>query len=149
LLLKRVPVEVRAVVDSALETIATQLRETQHRLHVDVSSHGLAVIADPVRRCQVFANLLANAVTYAEPGGDILVSARTASASIRVSVRDSGVEIRGDALPRVLDMFEQAEESLVRAEGGLGIGLALVRAIAELHGGVVTAVSQGLGTIAE
>jgi CheY-like chemotaxis protein len=102
--------------------------------------------ADPVRLAQAFTNLLNNAAKYTEHGGVIWLSAeRSGEEDAVVTVRDSGVGIPTEMLPRVFDLFTQVDRTLGRAEGGLGIGLALVKSLLELHGGSVEAQSDGLG----
>jgi PAS domain S-box-containing protein len=143
--LKREIVDIRSVVDSALETVRPQLELKGHRLDLHLQRRGLKVFVDPVRICQVFANLLANAIKYMEPGGLIRVTCALEGENVVISVFDTGMGISTDALKDVFGMFQQSEAALERAEGGLGIGLALVRALVELHGGEVTASSEGPG----
>jgi CheY-like chemotaxis protein len=102
-------------------------------------------MADSVRLAQIVANLLNNAAKYTEDGGRISLSAGRDGNHVLVSVRDSGIGIPVDVLPRVFDLFAQADRTYHRAQGGLGIGLTLVRTLVELHGGSVTAKSDGLG----
>jgi CheY-like chemotaxis protein/anti-sigma regulatory factor (Ser/Thr protein kinase) len=103
------------------------------------------LVADPVRLAQVISNLLNNAAKYTEEGGSISLSARLEGKHAVVAVRDSGIGIPGDVLPRVFDLFAQADRTYQRAQGGLGIGLTLVRTLVELHGGTVAARSEGVG----
>jgi PAS domain S-box-containing protein len=143
--LKREMIEIRSVIDSAVETVRPQLDAKSHRLELHVQNHGALVFVDPVRLCQVFANLLGNAIKYMEPGGLICVAGEADSMHAVISIHDTGMGISGDALKDVFGMFQQSEAALERAEGGLGIGLALVRALVELHGGDVSARSEGAG----
>jgi CheY-like chemotaxis protein len=105
----------------------------------------VSLLADPTRLEQILDNLLSNAAKYTKPGGRIEVSAERQGDEAVLRVRDTGVGISPEMLPRVFDLFAQAERSLDRAEGGLGIGLTLVRSLVELHGGSVQAQSAGLG----
>ena len=101
--------------------------------------------ADPLRVEQVLTNLIHNAVKYTEPGGVIRISVRQQQDMVEVRVRDTGIGISADMLPRVFDLFTQAENALDRSQGGLGIGLSLVRRLVEMHGGSVCAYSPGPG----
>ena len=101
--------------------------------------------ADPVRLEQIVSNLLNNAAKYTNPGGRIRLSARRDSDHVLISVRDSGIGISPDMLPRIFEMFTQLEHSASRTHGGLGIGLTLVRSLVEMHGGKVEARSKGPG----
>jgi CheY-like chemotaxis protein/anti-sigma regulatory factor (Ser/Thr protein kinase) len=103
------------------------------------------VDGDAARLAQVVSNLLTNAAKYTEPGGQIVVAAGRDGDAVALSVRDSGVGIDADMLPRVFDLFTQAPQNLDRSQGGLGIGLAIVRSLVMLHGGTVTAASAGPG----
>ena len=100
---------------------------------------------DPVRLAQIFANLLNNAAKYTPDGGQIWLAARQQADQVVVSVRDTGIGIPADLLPRVFEMFMQVDRSSDRAQGGLGIGLTLVRSLVEMHGGTVAAQSSGPG----
>ena len=120
-------------------------RPDQHTLRLALPSAPLMVHGDPVRLEQVVSNLLTNAVKYTPPGGHIEVELATDGADAKITVRDSGVGISADTLPRIFDLFTQAERTLDRSQGGLGIGLTLVRRLVELHGGSVVAHSEGLG----
>src|SRR5262249_52750525 len=101
--------------------------------------------ADITRLAQVFANLLNNAAKYSEPGSRILLTAERQGSDAVVSVRDTGIGIPKEMLPRIFEMFTQADRSLERAQGGLGIGLTLVKRLVEMHGGSVAAHSDGRG----
>ena len=117
----------------------------QHRLHVDVVAQTLFVDGDAVRLGQVVANLLTNAARYTLTGGDIRVSARADGGDVVVRVRDNGIGIAPELLPRIFDMFVQGPQRSERAEGGLGLGLTLVRTLVQMHGGSVEARSDGIG----
>ena len=137
--------DIRGVVAKAVEIAAPLIEQKKHHLSIDVA-HGLSVNADPTRLAQVFANLLTNAARYTPSGGQIAISASREGELIRVEVRDTGMGIPADMLTRVFELFEQGgNRGSARSEGGLGIGLALVRNFVRLHGGHVTAVSDGPG----
>lgn len=120
-----------------------------HTLHLQLPPEGTSLEADPYRLEQILSNLLVNAAKYTDDGGEIWFRAKREGADVQFSVRDSGIGIGPDLLPNVFDLFAQANRSLHRAEGGLGIGLTIVRGLAELHGGRVTASSEGFGHGAE
>src|SRR4029453_16829204 len=101
--------------------------------------------AAPVRLSQVFANLLNNAAKYTEKGGRIWLTAERVGNEVVVSVKDSGIGIVAETLPRIFDIFSQAKTALAWSQGGLGIGLSLVKGLVELHGGSVKARSEGPG----
>jgi signal transduction histidine kinase/ActR/RegA family two-component response regulator len=143
--LRRARVEVAAVVAKAIEVATPLLELRQHDLQVDVSDEGLVVDGDPLRLAQIVGNLLTNAAKYTDPRGRIRVAARRAGDRVRVVVADNGIGIASGALPHIFDMFVQGQRSIDRADGGLGLGLALVRALVTLHGGTVEARSDGPG----
>jgi len=124
---------------------------SSHQIHLDVSmpQQPVWLDADPVRLAQVFANLLTNAAKYNERGGNVWLTAHCEGAWARVCVRDNGIGIEPDLLPRVFDLFTQADRSAERSQGGLGIGLTLVRSLVEMHGGSVQGSSEGPGKGAE
>ena len=143
--LRRTPLSLSQSLSDALEASRPLLEARRHEVVVEEARDVLHVNADAVRLSQVFSNLLHNAAKYTDPGGRIEVASwRTATHAI-VRIRDSGIGISPEMLPRVFDLFTQAPVSLDRAQGGLGIGLTLVRALVELHGGDITAESAGLG----
>ncbi|MBC7841613.1 MAG: PAS domain-containing protein [Gemmatimonadaceae bacterium] len=146
LALQRESLDIRAVLDTAVVTIRPQLEAKHHRLQIDSPDVGVFIYCDSMRLCQVFANLLANSIKYMEAGGSIGVKVTTNADALTVTITDTGVGMSAETLAEVFGMFRQSAASLERAEGGLGIGLALVRAVVELHGGRVGAVSDGLGT---
>jgi PAS domain S-box-containing protein len=143
--LRKERVELAAVLKNAIETSLPIIEEAGHQLHVELPDEELYLQADPVRMAQVFANLLNNAAKYTPAGGNIRIRAENRSNEALVSVRDDGVGIACDALAHVFDMFRQLDGSLERAQGGLGIGLTLVRRLVELHDGTVNVQSEGLG----
>jgi signal transduction histidine kinase len=147
--LTRRPVEVSEVVAKAIETASPLLEQKGHQLQVDVPRNGLAVDGDSDRLAQVAANLLTNAAKYTEDHGVIRITAGREGGEMVLRVRDSGIGISSDMLPRIFDLFVQERQALDRAQGGLGLGLAIVRSLIELHGGRVEARSDGAGRGAE
>ncbi len=138
-------VELAAVVESAVEAARPVIEAQGHELTVTLPSEPVYLDADSTRLAQVFANLLDNAVKYTEKGGHIWLTAERQGGEVVVSVRDTGIGIDAEHLPRVFEMFSQVAPALERSQGGLGIGLALVRGLVELHGGTVEARSGGTG----
>jgi len=143
--LRRERVELRAVVDSALETSRPLIESAGHELRTDLPPEPLFLDADPTRLAQVFANLLNNAAKYTPAGGRIRLVAERDGARVVVRVEDTGVGIPADMLPKVFDMFTQVGRSIDRAQGGLGIGLTLVQRLVAMHGGTIDAESEGPG----
>jgi PAS domain S-box-containing protein len=140
-------VDAAHAVQTALETSRPAIEGARHQLSVDLPPpHELMVRADLTRLCQIVANLLNNAAKYTPPGGRIDVSAKREGDDAVISVQDSGVGISSLQLARIFEMFAQGDRSEDAAQGGLGIGLALVRRLVEMHGGFVTAESEGPGT---
>jgi len=136
---------VAAVVLRAIEAARPQVEARQHRLVVRPFDESVTVFADPARIEQVIFNLLANAVKYTDPGGRIEITTGREGPNAVVRVRDTGHGIARDMLGRVFELFAQAEPTLDRAQGGLGIGLTVARRLIELHGGQIEAHSEGLG----
>jgi len=147
--LKKSPTELTFVVGSAIDTARPVLEAKNHALTLDLPKYAVRLEADPVRLSQVFSNLLINAAKYTDPGGQIHLGAAQEGREIVVAIRDNGIGISEDMMPRLFKMFEQAQGALGRAEGGLGIGLALVQGLVTLHGGRVEARSDGPGTGSE
>jgi PAS domain S-box-containing protein len=143
--LESVPVVVGAIVAGAVEQARPLLESREHVLALDLQAEDATVIGDPNRLVQVIVNLLNNAAKYTPRGGRIALSATREEASVRIAVRDNGIGIDARLLPQVFDLFTQAERTPDRAQGGLGIGLALVRNLVVLHGGTVSAHSEGPG----
>ena len=143
--LHKEPVQVATIVARAVETSEPMIAARKHRMSVDLPAEPLWVHGDKVRLAQIVANLLNNAAKYTAEGGEIWVSAERRADEAVLRVRDTGIGIPADLLPRVFDAFTQEERSPDRAQGGLGIGLALVRSLTELHGGRVEAKSAGRG----
>ena len=137
--------DVATVIDQAVDSIQYLLAPKGHQLGVSVARGSLWVDADAARLQQILANLLTNAIQYSEPASYISLRAQRREAEIVIRVRDNGQGIRSDLLPHVFDLFTQGDRSLARTEGGLGIGLTMVKALAEMHGGSITAASDGPG----
>jgi signal transduction histidine kinase len=138
-------IETGTVIAKAIETASPLLEERAHILHVDVPVQGMPVDVDPERFTQVVSNLLTNAAKYTDKGGVVDISARRDGANIIIKVRDTGKGMTPDLLPHIFDMFVQDRQAIDRSKGGLGLGLAIVRSITNLHGGTVSAESAGLG----
>ena len=138
-------VDVKEVVRSAVEMVRPQMESKQHVLQVELGGQDAPVLADAVRLIQVIANLLNNSVKYTPAGGQIHVELRSNRKEVLVLVRDNGIGIAPDALDQVFDMFSQAGRTSSEAQGGLGIGLTLVKGLVRLHGGNVRALSDGEG----
>ena len=143
--LARERVELSTLLAVAIERTSPLLEQARHTLEVEVEPRGLAIDADPARMSQVFSNLLANAAKYTPPGGHIVIRAARAGNDVVVTVEDSGVGIPADLLPRVFDLFVQNAQTIERAQGGLGLGLSIVKRLVELHQGTVEARSTGDG----
>jgi PAS domain S-box-containing protein len=147
--LSKKPLELGRVVAQAVEATEPLLVQRQHELVLSVPLQGLPIEGDEVRLTQVVNNLLANAARYTPPGGRVEVIAAREGREVVLSVRDNGSGIAPELLPHIFEMFVQGERSSDRALGGLGLGLALVRTLTELHGGSVRARSDGPGTGSE
>jgi signal transduction histidine kinase len=143
--LRREPVELGAVVERAIEMASPLFEQGGHHVTVDVPRRGLVVDADPVRLAQAIGNLLNNAAKYTDAGGTIAVTVRRAGQRVRIAVRDSGIGMAPETLARLFEPFVQGERTLRRAQGGLGLGLALVKSLVEMHRGLVTGTSEGFG----
>ena len=143
--LRRERVELTAVIEDAIETIRPIMEARGHDLRVRLAPGPILVHADRTRLAQVFSNLLSNAAKFTERGGRIRLTSEREGKDIVVRVQDNGIGIAPAMLPRVFDMFVQADRSLERTQSGLGIGLTLVRRVAEMHGGSVEARSEGTG----
>ncbi|WP_049871286.1 hybrid sensor histidine kinase/response regulator [Ramlibacter tataouinensis] len=143
--LRRERVALAAIVDSAVEAVRPLIERKQHRLRIELPARALELEADPLRLSQVLANLLTNAAKYTDAGGCITLAAAAEGGLLRLEVRDTGIGLAPEALPGLFRMFSQVREASDRSEGGLGLGLALVRALVELHGGSVAAGSAGPG----
>ncbi|WP_431289245.1 ATP-binding protein [Roseateles chitinivorans] len=136
--------DIGSLVHRALEMVHPLIEQRLHRVVLALED-GLAVDVDAARMTQVLSNLLANAAKYTEPGGLITVSARADGDEVVTTVRDNGIGMSAEALTTAFDLFTQGRQALDRAQGGLGLGLSIVRNIVKLHGGTVTARSDGIG----
>jgi signal transduction histidine kinase len=132
-------------VHQAIAMAMPLIEQRKHRLQLDVPQQGLPVDGDPARLAQVISNLLTNAARYTEPGGKIELSARALAGWVELTVRDSGIGITPEILPRVFDSFVQEQQGSDRSRGGLGLGLSIVKNLVTLHGGEVSAHSAGRG----
>jgi signal transduction histidine kinase/response regulator RpfG family c-di-GMP phosphodiesterase len=147
--LRKERVEISAVIRNAVDTALPLIESAGHTLEVKLPPGPVFLDADPIRLAQVFANLLNNAAKYMERGGRIWLTAEQDEDGIKVSVRDTGIGIPAEALTTVFDIFVQVDGSAGRHQGGLGIGLMLVKQLLELHGGSIEARSGGIGQGAE
>jgi PAS domain S-box-containing protein len=147
--LRRERVDLAAVLRAAIETSQPLIAGARHAFEVSLADEPLVVDADATRLAQVFSNLLNNAAKYTEPGGHIRLEARREGGEAVVSVADDGIGIASEMLPEVFEIFTQIDRTASRAQGGLGIGLALVKRLVELHRGRVEARSAGPGTGSE
>jgi len=143
--LQRSPLDLRDVARRCVQILAPLLDAHGHDLELSLGEKPLGVDGDPVRIEQMLSNLLTNAIKYTPRGGRIQVQARGEDGQAILSVKDSGVGIDPDTLPHIFDLFAQGPATLERSQGGLGIGLTLVKRLVEMHGGSVEASSEGLG----
>jgi two-component system CheB/CheR fusion protein len=143
--LRKRPIDVHAVISQAIESVRPQIDDRRHRLEIAVEPRPMRLEADPIRLEQVLVNLLNNAAKYTPPGGEIRLSAEHAGGQIVLRVRDNGIEISAEVLPRIFELFAHGERTPARSEGGLGVGLTIVKYLVELHEGSITARSEGVG----
>jgi signal transduction histidine kinase/ActR/RegA family two-component response regulator len=143
--LRKETVALQTIVAEAIETTRGFIDDRAHVVSVSLPDEPLWLEADPTRITQLAGNLLENAAKYTPRGGEISVTGYREGNEVALSVRDNGIGIAPEMLPRVFDLFAQAEQSLVRPEGGLGIGLTLARKLIELHGGTIVGQSEGPG----
>lgn len=145
LALKMRAVDLKTIVDAAVESARPQIDGKQHALDIQLPQEAVIVQADPIRLTQILTNLLTNAAKYTPARGQIVLGARVEPQRLSLFVRDTGIGIAAPMLSKVFTMFVQANESEPSADGGLGIGLALVKGLVDLHGGGIEARSQGPG----
>jgi two-component system CheB/CheR fusion protein len=143
--LKREVLDAGSVLDEAAESVAALLQQAQHRLVVDRPELPVYVHADRARLVQCIGNILHNAAKYSDPGRPIEVRLAATTAAVELEVRDHGCGIAAELLPQVFDLFVQSERTLDRSEGGLGIGLSVVKRLVEMHDGTVHVASEGIG----
>jgi CheY-like chemotaxis protein/nitrogen-specific signal transduction histidine kinase len=143
--LKKERVTLFDVVDAAVEAARPTVDRKNHHLTVNLPSDPIVLDADPLRLSQILSNLLTNAAKYSDPGGHIEVVGTIQDQTLTVSVKDDGIGIAAESIGRIFEMFSQVEGVTGRSDGGLGIGLALVKGLTELHGGTIEARSAGLG----
>ncbi|WP_152050496.1 hybrid sensor histidine kinase/response regulator [Tautonia marina] len=142
-------IDLASIVQMAVETSRPLIEAGGHELVVDLPSESIMLDADPTRLSQIFSNLLNNAAKYSDEAGRITLSVHQHEGQVDVSVRDTGIGIDAEHLSRIFEIFSQVEPALHRSQGGLGIGLALVRGLVQLHGGTVEARSDGPGAGSE
>ena len=143
--LKRETLLLSDVIDHAMETVAPLWRAKQHEISVASSLDPVYVRGDLARLVQSFGNVMTNAAKYTDVGGKISIHVSAGVASVTVEISDTGAGISPDFMPRIFELFSQADRTLDRAQGGLGIGLSVVRKLVEMHGGRISARSEGLG----
>jgi PAS domain S-box-containing protein len=143
--LKRDYVDLKTVAADAVETARPLMDAKKHKLTVSLPAENVKLEADPLRLSQVLGNLLTNAAKYTDPEGNIALSARLENAELVISIKDDGIGLSPEVIPGLFTMFSQVNSAIDRAEGGLGIGLSLVKGLVALHGGRVEAKSEGLG----
>jgi signal transduction histidine kinase len=147
--LTRQAVELEALISRAVETVHPLYDEHGHQLTLELPPPGVRIFGDPTRLTQAVANVLGNAAKYTDKGGRISLIAEVRDADVEIRVRDNGIGIRPELLPHVFELFTQLDRDDGRTQGGLGIGLALVQRLVQMHGGDVTAASDGPGKGAE
>jgi signal transduction histidine kinase len=145
IVLRKEKIKLSDILESAIEGSRPLIERSKHKLSVSVPDEELWFYADLTRAAQIIGNLLNNAAKYTNEGGDIRLEVKADEAQAYISVTDNGLGLRADMLPRVFDLFTQVDNNLVRSQGGLGIGLALVRELIQMHGGSISATSEGLG----
>jgi len=143
--LKTEVVDLGAIVNTAVETARPLIEAKQQELNISVPAQPVRITVDPLRISQSISNLLTNAAKYTDANGNISLSVELLPQEITISVKDDGIGLEPQAIPRVFDMFSQVKSAIDRSEGGLGIGLALVKGMIQLHGGWVEATSAGVG----
>jgi signal transduction histidine kinase len=143
--LTRQVVELEGLISRAVETVHPLFDEHRHQLTLELPEPGVKVFGDPTRLTQAIANVLGNAAKYTDAGGQISLLSSVRSADVEIRIRDNGIGIRPELLPHVFELFTQLDRDDGRTQGGLGIGLALVQRLVQMHGGDVTAVSDGPG----
>ena len=143
--LRLTPLTIENIINDAIETVLPLIESRGQELTSTISSHGIIINGDADRLEQIMLNLLNNAAKYTEPGGRLWVTLDSDGTEALIKVKDTGIGIDAPALPQIFDLFHQVSASTPLALGGVGIGLGVVKRLAELHGGTVSVESQGLG----
>jgi signal transduction histidine kinase len=143
--LTRQAVELEGLISRAVETVQPLFDEHHHELTLELPDSGVKVFGDATRLSQVIANVLGNAAKYTDEGGQISLATKVRANDVEIRIRDNGIGIRQDLLPHVFELFTQLDRNDGRTQGGLGIGLALVQRLVQMHGGEVSATSEGPG----
>ncbi len=143
--LKKEKVSLLSIIESAVEAVNPLIEHRKHRLEVKLPGDNIVLWGDPLRLSQIISNLLTNAAKYTDPEGHILLSVQEENGQLRINVTDNGIGISASALPNLFTMFSQVDATTNRSEGGLGIGLALAKALVEMHDGTLEVYSQGIG----
>jgi CheY-like chemotaxis protein/nitrogen-specific signal transduction histidine kinase len=144
LVLQKEPADLSEIIKTAVESSRPLIDQRQHRLSENIPARLIAIDADRVRLTQVFMNLLNNAAKYSPDPGQIQIDVEVAGDTVLVRIKDTGIGIAAENMPHLFDLFYQVDRSYTRAEGGLGLGLTLVRRLVEMHGGNVEVRSEGL-----
>jgi signal transduction histidine kinase/ActR/RegA family two-component response regulator len=145
IVIKRQLIDLRSIAEQSLEVLRESARSHEVSIELRVPDEGVHVNADPVRIDQILNNVLGNAIKYTPEGGHILITVRSEVGQAVICVEDDGVGIAPERIGAIFELFAQAENAIGRSQGGMGIGLALVRNLVELHGGSITAQSDGIG----
>jgi signal transduction histidine kinase/ActR/RegA family two-component response regulator len=143
--LRKEPIDIASIINGAAKTVRPLIKDRRHELILELPDESVYVLADPTRAEQIVMNLLTNAAKYTKNGGRVTVRAITEANQAVIEVVDTGIGLPPELLNRVFDLFAQADRTLDRSEGGLGIGLTVAQKLAEMHGGIITAESDGLG----
>lgn len=143
--IQKVPVDLKPLISQAIEAVQPLLNAHQQRLTVSLPPQPVKLLADPVRLVEVFTNLLNNAAKYTDDGGQLLLMAAEKNDEVVIELRDTGIGISAEMLPRIFEPFTQVTGALSRSEGGIGIGLAMVAHLVRLHEGTIDVFSEGLG----
>jgi signal transduction histidine kinase len=141
--LKKTRAELTLVIGTAIDEVRPLLEAKRYTFTLDLPKHPISLEADPVRLSQVFSNLLINAAQYTDPGGHIELRTMQEGREVKVAIRDKGIGISPEMRPKLFGLFSQVRSVAGRSDGGLGVGLALVRGLVTLHGGTVELNTEG------